>query len=69
MVTITGEKFIIIYSCVQFMIVTVHFFSSQPAISSRVIATPKELPSRQEAMAAQSTDERSKARYANMYYI
>lgn len=38
------------------------FILSQPAISSRVIATPKELPSRQEAMAAQNNDERSKAR-------
>ncbi|XP_069682708.1 pinin-like [Periplaneta americana] len=41
--------------------------TSKPAISSRVIATPKELPSRQEAMAAQSTDERSKARNKRMF--
>ncbi|PSN41336.1 hypothetical protein C0J52_20648 [Blattella germanica] len=41
--------------------------ANKPAISSRVIATPKELPSRQEAMAAQSTDERSKARNRRMF--
>ncbi|XP_067012213.2 pinin [Anabrus simplex] len=40
---------------------------NKPAISSRVIATPKELPSRQEAMAAQSTDEKSKARNRRMF--
>ncbi|KDR17520.1 pinin [Zootermopsis nevadensis] len=41
--------------------------ANKPAISSRVIATPKELPSRQEAMAAQSKDERSKARNRRMF--
>ncbi|KAJ9585684.1 hypothetical protein L9F63_002474, partial [Diploptera punctata] len=40
---------------------------NKPAISSRVIATPKELPSRQEVMAAQGTDERSKARNRRMF--
>nr|CAD7410579.1 unnamed protein product [Timema poppensis] len=39
----------------------------KPAISSRVIATPRELPSRQEVMAAQSKDERNKARNKRMF--
>nr|CAD7263810.1 unnamed protein product [Timema shepardi] len=41
--------------------------TGDPAISSRVIATPRELPSRQEVMAAQSKDERNKARNKRMF--
>ncbi|XP_063221927.1 pinin [Bacillus rossius redtenbacheri] len=40
---------------------------NKPAISSRVIFTPKELPSRQEVLAAQGTDEKSKARNRRMF--
>lgn len=34
----------------------------QPALSSQVIAFPHQLPSRKEVLAAQGTDEHSKAR-------
>ncbi|GLH13127.1 Pinin [Gryllus bimaculatus] len=40
---------------------------NKPAVSSRVIATPKEPPSRQEAMAAQSSDQRSYERNRRMF--
>ena len=39
----------------------------QKQMISKVIVTPKELPSRQEALAAQSKDEKSKARNRRMF--
>ena len=39
----------------------------QKQIISKVIVTPKEVPSRQEALAAQSCDEKSKARNRRMF--
>ncbi|KAJ8670435.1 hypothetical protein QAD02_001694 [Eretmocerus hayati] len=39
----------------------------RPAVSSRVIATPREIPSRQDVMRRESTDERSKQRNRRMF--
>ncbi|KAL7298354.1 hypothetical protein TKK_0008697 [Trichogramma kaykai] len=40
---------------------------TKPAVSSRVIATPREVPSRQEVIRRESTDERSKQRNRRMF--
>lgn len=39
----------------------------QPAVSSRVIATPREIPSRQEVIRRERTDERSRQRNKRMF--
>lgn len=39
----------------------------QPAVSSRVIATPREVPSRQEVIRRESVDERSRQRNRRMF--
>ncbi|XP_014212452.1 pinin [Copidosoma floridanum] len=41
--------------------------SFKPAVSSRVIATPREIPSRQDVIRRESTDERSKQRNRRMF--
>lgn len=39
----------------------------KPAVSSRVIATPREIPSRQEVIRRERTDERSRQRNKRMF--
>ena len=39
----------------------------QPAVSSRVIATPREVPSRQEVLRRENVDERSRQRNKRMF--
>lgn len=39
----------------------------KPAVSSRVIATPREIPSRQEVIKRERTDERSRQRNKRMF--
>lgn len=43
------------------------FAYSQPAVSSRVIATPREIPSRQEVIRRERIDERSRQRNKRMF--
>ena len=43
-----------------------HFFE-QPAVPSRVIATPREIPSRQEVIRRERVDERSRQRNKRMF--